>query len=594
MITQAGALNTTALQTPDLYIQIVPPQISLLNGVPTNVVGLVGTAAWGPKNAPVDVSGPLDYARQFGNLQNRKYDMGSALAVASLQGSAAVYKCVRVSDGTDLAAAFLVGTGGALAGAGTVVSPGTGYSTAPVLTVSAPDLPGGVQATAVATVAAGAITGVTFSSGTGYFKPPTIAIGGPGTGGAVAAPAITQFAVAFMSKYTGSAGTGAKVILSTGSAVGTFKVVVAMRGYVPETYDNIAGSGATFWTNLANAINLGQNGVRGPSELVVAYAGGLTTAATAAEYTLAGGTDGAGVNSTHMLGTDVTPRTGMYALRNSRASIAALVDCDTSTTWTTQVAYGLAEGTYMLLVGPSSDTISNAVSVKNLAGIDSYAAKLCFGDYVYFNDTVNGQVRMISPQGFFAGMLGNLAPSESSLNKPMQGVVATQKSMTQQPYSSAELQELALAGIDVITNPIPAGNVFGARMGRNTSSNVVTHGDNYTRMTNYIAATLNAGMGRFVGKTHTSTLRRNAKATLNAFLSGLADQKLIGTANDEVPYQVVLDDSNNLPSRVALGYMQADVKVIYLAIVEYFIVNLEGGQSVVITRRDAGPLVAQA
>lgn len=594
MITQAGALNTTALQTPDLYIQIVPPQISLLNGVPTNIVGLVGTAAWGPKNAPVDVSGPLDYASQFGNLQNRKYDMGSALAVASLQGSAAVYKCVRVTDGTDLAAAALVGSGGALSGAGVVASGGTGYATAPTLTVSAPDLPGGTQATATAVVTAGAITSVTFAGGTGYFKKPTVTVGGPGTGGAITAPDPSAFAVGVLSKHTGSAANGAKLVLSTGSAVGSFKAVIAMRGYVPEVFDNLTGTGAAFWTALANAINLGQNGIRGPSQLMTAYAGGATTAAAAAEYTLAGGTDGANVNSSHMLGSDVSPRTGMYALRNSRASIAALVDCDTVSTFTNQIAYGLSEGTYMLLVGPSSDTVANAISVKNTAGIDSYAAKYCFGDYVYFNDTVNGQVRMISPQGFFAGILGNLSPQESSLNKPMQGVVATQKSMTQQPYSSAELQEFALNGMDVITNPIPAGNVFGARMGRNTSSNAVIHGDNYTRMTNYIAATLNAGMGRFVGKTHTPTLRRNAKATLNAFLSGLADQGLIGTASGDVPFQVVLDDSNNLPSRVALGYMQADVKVVYLSIVEFFIVNLEGGQSVVISRRDTGPIVAQA
>jgi hypothetical protein len=36
---------------------------------------------------------------------------------------------------------------------------------------------------------------------------------------------------------------------------------------------------------------------------------------------------------------------------------------------------------------------------------------------------------------------------------------------------------------------------------------------------------------------------------------------------------------------VALGYMQADVKVIYLSVIEYFIVNLEGGQSVQISKQ---------
>lgn len=595
MITQLGALNTTALQTPDLYIQIVPPQISLLNGVPTNIVGFVGTAAWGPKNTPADVSSIGDYVRQFGAIQNRKFDMGTALACASLQGSAAVYKCVRVTDGTDLAAAALVGTGGAITGAGVIVAPGTAYTGTPTGVVSAPDLPGGVQATVTLVATAGAITSATFAAGTGYFKAPTVVVTGTGTGAVITGPAPTAFPIGFTSKFTGSGANGAVVSFSTGSAANTWKVVVAQSGFAPETFDNIAGSGAALWTNIANAIMLGNGSLRGPSRLVYAYAGGATTAITAASYTLAGGTDGAsGVTTTMLVGVDTTPRTGMYALRGSRASIAALVDCDASATYASQIAYGLSEGTYMVGVSPASDTIANATTVKTTAGIDSYAFKLMLGDYVYFLDTANGLTRMVSPQGFMCGMLGNLSPAESSLNKPMQGIVGTQRSMTGQPYSSAELQSLALAGIDVICNPIPAGNVFGARFGRNSSSDAVIHGDNYTRMTNYIAATLNAGMGKFVGRTQTPTLRRNAKATINAFMAGLADQKLIGSADGSIPYQTVIDDSNNIPSRVALGYLQADVKVVYLSIVEYFLVNLEGGQSVTIARRDTGPIVSAA
>mgnify|MGYP003344434694 FL=1 len=37
--------------------------------------------------------------------------------------------------------------------------------------------------------------------------------------------------------------------------------------------------------------------------------------------------------------------------------------------------------------------------------------------------------------------------------------------------------------------------------------------------------------------------------------------------------------SNNPLSRVALGYMQADVQVTYLSVVEKFLVNLEGSQA---------------
>ena len=43
-VIQAGALNTTALIVPDLYVQIQPPAITL-NGIPTDIAGVVGAAS---------------------------------------------------------------------------------------------------------------------------------------------------------------------------------------------------------------------------------------------------------------------------------------------------------------------------------------------------------------------------------------------------------------------------------------------------------------------------------------------------------------------------------------------------------------------
>src|SRR4051794_31169252 len=106
-IVQQGSINTTALVVPDLYVQIVPPQNLVLNGVPTDVVGVVGTASWGPVGHPVIVATMADYAYKFGPIAGRKYDMGTQVATAVQQG-AANFRCVRVSDGTDTAAAFQV------------------------------------------------------------------------------------------------------------------------------------------------------------------------------------------------------------------------------------------------------------------------------------------------------------------------------------------------------------------------------------------------------------------------------------------------------------------------------------------------------
>src|SRR5580658_8509679 len=108
-IVQAGQLNLAALTVAGVYIQIVPPQL-LINGVATNVVGAVGTASWGPVNAPAVVGSYASFAAQFGQMAVRKYDMGTHVWNAYQQGSQVVFQCVRVTDGTDLAASVVIQT----------------------------------------------------------------------------------------------------------------------------------------------------------------------------------------------------------------------------------------------------------------------------------------------------------------------------------------------------------------------------------------------------------------------------------------------------------------------------------------------------
>src|ERR1700722_7716034 len=96
LVVQQGQLNLTAQLVPNLIIQIVPPTWTLLNGVPTNIGGIIGTATWGTVNSPTKASGTQDPTPQVGSIQPRKYDLGSAVAVAALQGGAAALKLVRV------------------------------------------------------------------------------------------------------------------------------------------------------------------------------------------------------------------------------------------------------------------------------------------------------------------------------------------------------------------------------------------------------------------------------------------------------------------------------------------------------------------
>jgi hypothetical protein len=449
-IVQQGSLNTTALVVPDLYVQIVPPQNLVLNGVPTDIMGVVGTASWGPIGQAVIVGSMVEYVQNFGAIMPRKYDMGTQVGTAVQQG-AQNFRCVRVSNGSDTSAQL----------------------------------------------------GLFYNNSSN----------GP---------------LVLTALYTGSYGNQIGGAFLPGSQPNTWRATITLPGFVPEIFDNIGGTGQTFWQNVVSAINNGQNTQRGPSHRIVASLGNaFTTMPTIGTFSFAFGTPGADgaapLNSAVLVGSDTLPRRGMYALRGQGCSIGVLADADDSTQWTTQAQFALSEGLYMICTGPAGDTISNAINAKQIAGLDSYAAKLMFGDWIWWSDQVNSTVRLVSPQGFVAGRLANLSPEQSSLNKPLYGVIGTQESGNpgsgqNNVYSEADLQALLGAGVDVIANPQPGGSYWGVRGGFNSSSSAAVDGDNYTRLTNYIASTIAAGMGQYVGELINVSLFQRVRATLLSFL----------------------------------------------------------------------------
>ena len=512
MITQQGALNTTALVVPDLYVQLMPPSATLLNGVPSNIIGLVGSASWGPVGVPVILGTMAEYAAAFGPVVNRLFDMGTHVAIAVQQGAAA-FACVRAADGTQAAAT------------------------------------------------------------------------GPGPAGCIT----------FTALYSGSLGNQITVTLAAGSKTGSSAAIIGIPGLIPERFDNIEGIGAAFWTALVAAINTGAGQLSArPSAFVTASAGGGATPPTAAKYTLSGGQDGAiSVTAAALIGSDTAPYSGMYTLGGLGCSLLDLCDCVDAIQWSTVEAFAASEGLYAILAGPAGDTIDNAIATQAAAGIDSPAVKLLFGDWLWWWDTTNGIQRLVSPQAFAAGRLANLSPEQSGLNKAISAIAGSQAvgvpgSGITRAYSTAELSALFEVGIDLITNPGAGGQaIWTLRLGHNCSSNPAINGDNYTRLTNYIAATLAAGMGIYVGQVINAALLRNIRSTLMGFLSGLLSQGLLGSTDGSTPFAVLCDTANNPPTRLALGYVQADVQIRYQGINEKFLVNLDGGTSVLVTPTSA-------
>ena len=491
-LSQAGALNLAALTVPGVYTNIVPPNPSFINGVPTDIEGIVGSATWGPVDSSVVVGG---VSAIFGPIQARLFDLQTAVSVAVQQG-ANNFACVRVTDGTDTAATSTAQTND----------------------------------------------------------------------------------ITFTSKYTGSFGNNIVVTVAPGSKIGTFQVTVAAPGLTTENFNNIGFglSGNALWQAIASAINNGNTAIRGPSNIIVATAGAGTTAPASAQYTLSGGTDGAtNITTSVMIGSSTRPYSGMFALQNSGASVIDLADLTDETSFPTQIVYGLANGAYMVGATPSGDTISNAVSTKASTGVDSYAMKLQFGDWEYWLDTANSVTRLVSPQHSVAGKLTALSPQNPTLNAQLNGFVGTQKSILNQQYAFPDLQELVGAGIDVVANPSPGGKYFSNQFGVNTSSNPLINSDSYTRVTNFLALTLNTGMGQFAGQLDDPTVQATALAVIDEFLDTLSTEGVIGNQAGTTPYSVSLGAAIN--PGAALATLAINVQVDYLGVIAFLVINLQGG-----------------
>jgi len=393
--------------------------------------------------------------------------------------------------------------------------------------------------------------------------------------------------------YTGKTGNTISATVGAGTAPSTSKLTVQMAGFTPEVYDNIAGSGATLWTNLVSAVNNGQSGVRGPSQLVVATIGTSTAAPAQSTYTLSGGTDGdSSVTDSTLIGSNSSfPVTGMYALQSAAVQTINLVDHTTSTQWSTIAAFTQQFGMFGGSQEAAGTNIASTASALATAGVDTPWFKPLVGDWVYWQDTVNNMQRLVSPMNIWGPLRATLTPNQSTLNKPILGIIGTQRSLQNQPYSSAEVQAAVAGRVDFLANPSPGGNYFSFQTDRNASSQAATNSESYTTMTNFLAGSLGGTtFGFVIGNPQTPTMRSDVKDAMSAFLTGIWQVSgYIGDANQptKVPFKITLDATNNPDNNVALGIMQALVQVKYLSIVRVFVIALQGGSTVSVNVQSA-------
>jgi hypothetical protein len=560
------------LQVPDVYVNLVGPA-PVIAPVPSNLIAAIGVAQWGPVNAATPL-GIGQLASYFGSQSNRTYDLPTWVNAAA-QAGGSIFYCVRVTDNTDTAASFAIASATAVVTAG-----GTGYVANDFVTFS------NGAVVKVLTVTAGAI--ITFSiltppstNGSGALAATSTT--GVGTGATLTFTYTTGITIT--SKYTGSLANTDTVQISAGSQAASLKVSIFRVGQAPEVFDNVGAglTGLAAWTAIVSALNSGNAAHPSPSQYVVATVGTSTVTPGYQTYTLTGGTDGAtGVTATQLTGVDGNSRTGLYALRGIGPAVLMVADAPT-TMWAAINAFALSEGHYAIVAGPSGDYAAlSIISTFGALGVDSYAVKALVGDYVYWNDSVNNLVRLVSPAPFVAGKLSALNPWQYGLNKPIPGVTGTQSTYANVKYSAAQISAISAARLDVMTLGAPGGNYYALRTGRNSSSNSAINQDNYSRMAPFLQYSMGGALGSFVGRLQTQQEQLDLISALDGFLGGLWAQNAIGTVTPvgQVPVKPYTIQIASTPQQAQAGLQIVNMSVTLLAGVLDLLLNLQTGVTV--------------
>jgi phage tail sheath protein FI len=255
---------------------------SIIPAVATSTGAFAGAFQWGPVLDPVRITSENELVRRFGKPTDTNAQ--SFFAAANFL---AYSNNLLVCRGDATAARNAVATQTGTVTAAGVATAGTGYSTAPTITFSAPSDAGGVTATGTVTVASGAITAITITNpGSGYASSPTITIsGGGGSGGALTATATvggvkinneniytTTYANGagtfgeFAAKYPGALGNSLKVSMADidtfatwtykaefDSAPGTSSSAAAVGGEEDELHIIVIDEDG-LWTGIQGAI----------------------------------------------------------------------------------------------------------------------------------------------------------------------------------------------------------------------------------------------------------------------------------------------------------------------------------------------------
>jgi hypothetical protein len=308
-----------------------------------------------------------------------------------------------------------------------ITNPGSGYVSAPSVTISAPNDANGVQATAVSTITTGAggLASINVSSsGTGYTAVPGVIIGAPNvTGGTQAEASATISAGAVVAVTVTTAGSGyttapsvtfssgaaaATAVLNTGQ-VNTITLTNAGTGYTSQptvtlsappsgTTATAIASYNTFKTGtLAILVTNGGTGYGASGSFAVSFAGGSGGAGAAGTAIVSGGAVIAVIMTNVGSGYTAAPTVSFSAGTGTGATGTVILNSDTivdvatfsGRTWVAagRTIYYSAAGSYsdFTSVSAGSFTLTDSTLHGNIQGLLSANNFL----YIFGDDSIN-------------------------------------------------------------------------------------------------------------------------------------------------------------------------------------------------------------
>lgn len=303
---------------------------SIVPAVSTSAGAFAGVFQWGPVLQPVTISSETELVRRFGKpVTDSAASFFTAANFLSYTNNLLVARIDTINHRN--AVATPSGTVTAI----TVNNAGTGYTTAPTVTIGAPQVAGGIQATAVANLAGTSVTSAAISAGGSGYTAATVTFTAPGTSGGTTATGTVTVAGGAVTGITitsgGSGYTAAPTAIISGDGTG------ATVGIVTMSTSTVAGititNSGTGYTSAPSVTITGGAGSGAAGTAVVAI-GGIKI--NNEDAYLAAFANGAGV---------VGEFAAKYPGTLGNSLLVSMADSSSFSTWTYKNEFDTAPGT---------------------------------------------------------------------------------------------------------------------------------------------------------------------------------------------------------------------------------------------------------